>query len=36
MHELIPPDSAIDPLMTSQSDVWCNRTDVSHPMLVVL
>ena len=30
MHELIPPDSAIDPLVTSQSGVWCNRTDVSH------
>ena len=29
-HELIPPDSAIDPLVTSQSDVWCKQTDVSH------
>ena len=33
MHELIPPDSAIDPLVTSQSGVWCNRTDVSHLMV---
>ena len=30
MHKLIPPDSAIDPLVTSQSGVWCKRTDVSH------
>ena len=30
MHELISPDSAIDPLMTSQLGVWCKRTDVSH------
>ena len=30
MHELIPLDSAIDPLVTSQSGVWCNRTGVSH------
>ena len=30
MHELISPDSAIDPLVTSQSGVWCKRTDVSH------
>ena len=30
MHELIPPDSAIDPMMTSQSGVWCKRTDVPH------
>ena len=29
-HELIPPDSAKDPLMTSQLGVWCKRTDVSH------
>ena len=29
-HELISPDSAIDPLVTSQSGVWCNRTGVSH------
>ena len=30
MHELIPPYSAIVPPVTSQSDVWCKRTDVSH------
>ena len=30
MHELIPPDSAIDPLVTSQSGVCCKRTSVSH------
>ena len=24
------PDSAKDPLVTSQSGVWCNRIDVSH------
>ena len=30
MHELIPPDSAIDPLVTSQSGVWCKQTGVSH------
>ena len=30
MHELIPPDSAIDPLVTSQSGVCCKRTDVSY------
>ena len=30
MHELILPDSAIDPLVTSQSGVWCKRTYVSH------
>ena len=30
MHELISPDSTIDPLVTSQSGVWCKRTDVSH------
>ena len=30
MHGLIPPDSAIDPLVTSQSGVWCKRTYVSH------
>ena len=30
MHELIPPDSAIDPLVTSQSGVCCKRTGVSH------
>ena len=29
-YELIPPDSAIDPLVTSQSDVWCKLTGVSH------
>ena len=28
--ELIPPDSAIDPLVTSQSGVWCKQTGVSH------
>ena len=31
MHELISPDSAIDPLVTSQSGVCCKRTSVSHP-----
>ena len=48
MHELIAPNSAIDPLVTSQSGVCCKRTsgeapvctDVAwfseHPMLVVL
>ena len=30
MHELISPDSAIDPLVTSQSGVCCKRTSVSH------
>ena len=30
MHELISPDSAIDPLVANQSGVWCKRTDVSH------
>ena len=30
MHELISPDSAIDPLVTSQLGVCCKRTDVSH------
>ena len=30
MHELIPPDSAIDPLVTSRSGVCCKRTSVSH------
>ena len=30
MHELIPPDSAKDPLVTSQSGVWCKQTYVSH------
>ena len=30
MHKLIPPDSAIDPLVTSQSAVCCKRTSVSH------
>ena len=29
-HELIPQEYAIDPLVTSQSGVWCKRTDVSH------
>ena len=30
MHELISPDSAIDPLVTSQLGVCCKRTGVSH------
>ena len=30
MHELISPDSAIYPLVTSQSGVCCKRTSVSH------
>ena len=30
MHKLIPPDSTIDPLVTSQSGTWCKRTGVSH------
>ena len=30
MHELISPDSAIHPLVTSQSGVCCKRTSVSH------
>ena len=30
MHELIPLDSAIDPLMTSESGVCCKLTSVSH------
>ena len=30
MHELVSPDSAIDPLVTSQSRVCCKRTSVSH------
>ena len=30
MYELIPPDSAIDPLVTSQSGVCCKQTSVSH------
>ena len=30
MHELISPDSAIDPLVTSQSGVCCKRTSVLH------
>ena len=29
-HELISQDSATVPLVTSQSGVWCKRTDVSH------
>ena len=33
MHELISPDSAIDPLVTSQSGVCCKRTSVSHPVI---
>ena len=35
MHELIPPDSAIDPLVTSQSGVCCKRTSVSHLMVML-
>ena len=31
MHELNPPDSDIDPLVTSQSGVCCKRTSVSDP-----
>ena len=30
MHELISPDSAIDPLVTSQSGVCCKKTSVAH------
>ena len=30
MHELISPDSAIEPLVTSQSGVCCTRTSVSN------
>ena len=30
MHKFIPTNSTKDPLVTSQSDVWCKRTDVSH------
>ena len=30
MHELVSPDSAIDPLVTSQLGVCCKRTSVSH------
>ena len=30
MLEFIPPGYTIDPLVTSQSGVWCKRTDVSH------
>ena len=30
MHKLISPDSAIDLLVTSQSDVCCKRTSVSY------
>ena len=30
MHELISPDSTIDPLVTSQLGVCCKRTGVSH------
>ena len=30
MHELISSDSAIDPLVTSQSGVCCKRTSISH------
>ena len=35
MHELISPDSDIDPLVTSQSGVWCKRTGVSHLVVKV-
>ena len=31
MHELISPDSAINPLVKSQSGVCCKRTSVSYP-----
>ena len=34
-HQLIPPDSAIDPLVTSQSGVWCKQTGVSHLVVKV-
>ena len=30
MHKLIPPDSAIDALVTNQLGVRCKRTGVSH------
>ena len=30
MHKLISPDSALDPLVTSQSGMWCKRTGVPH------
>ena len=30
MHELISPDSVIDPLVTSQSGVCCKQATVSH------
>ena len=30
MHKLISTDTAIDPLVTSQSGVSCKRTSVSH------
>ena len=33
MHKLISSDSAIDPLVTSQSGVCCKRTGVSHLMM---
>ena len=29
MHELISPDSAMDPLVKSQSGVYCKRTSVT-------
>ena len=36
MHELISPDSAIDPLVTSQSGVvGCKRTSVSHVVVKI-
>ena len=35
MHELISPDSAIDPLVTSQSGVCCKLTGVSHPAVTL-
>ena len=34
MHELISPDSAIDPLVTSQSGVCCKRTSGEAPQSV--
>ena len=33
MHELISSDSAMDPLVTSQSGICCKRTSVSHLMV---
>ena len=36
MHELIATDSAIEPLVTSQSSVWCKGTDVLHLVVKLL